>query len=149
MKPDKAIELALDAHSMGDDESAARQHGLSDRTIRRAKKQVSEDPVLAAIVHDKKREMAERLHDKRVEVIELMLDGMKGRLPSMEDRDFVGAYKIVTDSHEVALRILNADKPLGAHREQSESNQPAASEGRGEDAVASRWLGPLPTERTQ
>lgn len=131
MKPEKALAIALDA-AASDVHKAAKKHKVHRATVDRARAQVEATPELREIAKLKKKEMAERLHDKRVEVIELMLDGLKVRLPTMEDRDFVGAYKIVTDNHEVALRVIaDADGPRSADREPSQPDQPPAREGPG------------------
>ena len=131
MRPEKAEKLALDAHSLGE-KAAAKRNKVSERTIYRAAAQVASDPVLAESVNEKKIRMSEELHDQRVEVIRLMLDGMKRRLPSMEDRDFVGAYKIVTDSHEVALRVIHGSESRPVHRREDRADKQVTPDGSGE-----------------
>ena len=102
MKPEKAIELALDATHFGDAE-AAKKYGVSERTARRAKTQVARDPVLASVVHAKRKEIADRLHDLRTEALSDGIARMRALMASSEVlRDVAGAYKILADHHEIA-----------------------------------------------
>lgn len=105
LKPHKAEELALDAHILGK-QRAAKKHRVAERTVERANQQVREDPVLSECVGNKKRQMAEALHGKRVQFLEKAIAQLEQRIPVMEDRDLVGAYKIIADHHEVALGVM-------------------------------------------
>lgn len=117
----RALELSLDATHFGLDE-AAKKHAVHVSTIGRANRQVRENPALAAIALAKKRDIAERLHEKRTKALDV---GLERILALMELsgvlRDVAGAYKIVADHHEIA-RGLDEDNG-GQHHAGSDQNK--------------------------
>ncbi len=146
MKPEKAEGLTLDAFTT-DKEKAAKKGGVSVRTVERAMKQVNDTPALAESVSLKKKRMAEEMHDVRVVFLKENIRRMHELLPASELRDVAGAYKIVSDHQEVAMRVLeDADRLRSEDRKPSQSDQPETREGLGVvgEAVGDNWLGPAP-----
>lgn len=107
MKPDKALELALDAAAMNSTADAAKKHGRTQRSVQHAVEQVTKDPVLSLTFAQKKKQMAEELHDLRVGFMKAALAEMLNKIPTGELRDVTGAYKIVADHQEVAIGVMN------------------------------------------
>lgn len=111
MKPEKALELAIDAHELRDQKRAAKKHGVSQPTVSRAVTQVANSPELNAIALAKKKELAEALQLDRLNFLKDAIAEMRIKIPDSDLRDVAGAYKIVADHHEVAQGILNERQP--------------------------------------
>lgn len=107
MKPEKALEMALDAHALDSTAKAAKKHGVSERTVFRANAQVAADPAMTENVTAKKKELARELQQLRMETMREGLNQIRLKMPDGELRDVAGAYKIVSDSHEVAQEVLS------------------------------------------
>lgn len=98
MKPEKAIELALDAEIRSTKDVAAAR-GVTVAAVRAAKKQVRDDPDFRR----RRQEMSNELHASRVAFLKAALSRLRERLAMMDDPDLVMAYKAIAEHHEVAF----------------------------------------------
>ncbi len=139
MKPDKALEMALDADASRSTKKAAKKHGCTQRSVQHAIAQVKADPVLSLTFAEKRKELARRLHDLRAKVLERGANRIHDLMATEEDMHKVaGAYKIIADHHEVALGVLEDG---GQHNAGTEPNTAAQEMASGKGAIVDTgWL---------
>jgi len=148
MKEKKALELALANATLPGVNAVAEAFGVGTNTVRRAAVKVEQIPHLRAEWHETKRRSARDLHDDRIVFLRAAMKDLVRRIPDMSDRDLVGAYKIVSEHHEVAR--IDGDEyveevehgRLIADASSSEQENPlgdGTSEGRAQE-TAVEWI---------
>ncbi len=133
MRPEKALELSLDAVAFGREE-AARKNAVNERTIRRANQEVRENPALAAVAQAKREQIEERLQTQRLDYLEFALAKMKEKADGADLREVAGSYKVVSEHNEVAkaMKIREQVNALSSGERNDGPKQAGGSEQTGE-----------------
>ncbi len=124
---DRAALILADAMALGD-KSAARKWEISERTLRRYRARVADEPALASLVRLRKADVEQDLATMRVSFLRDALTEMKSKLKDATLYEVSGAVKIVGELHQVAMAVDDNERP--------DSPDPQASEDEGGSAGA-------------